>query len=145
MKFNALLAMLALAANASFTIPQRSEAAELVALGDFGTTCLDGAWLRPCEVWSAGYLNTTEGRPVIAYQMQIGSAPGGSDSVGVVLLQPEAGGWTVLYSQYGGAIYEPPLLSDGPLVHVPAYQYGDAEKMPICCSSGTRAIPAGTP
>ena len=126
MKFRALLAVLAIAAIAIVTIPKPGHAAEPVAVGDIGATCLADAWLEPCVVRSAGYLNTTEGAPRIAFQIQFGSQPGGGDGSGIVLLQPGAGGWSVLASDYQGAFYESPRLGDGTMLHVPAYQYGTA-------------------
>ena len=126
MKFRALLAVLALAVIAIVTIPKPSDAAELVALDDFGTTCLPDAWLDDCIVDSAGYLNATGDAPHIAFQLQTGSAPGGGAANGIVLLQAVADGWTELASQNDGAFYSTPRLSDGPLLHVPGYQYGTA-------------------
>jgi len=126
MKFRALLAVLALAVIAIVTIPKPSDAAELVALDDFGTTCLPDAWLDDCMVDSAGYLNDTGDAPHIAFQLQTGSAPGGADANGIVLLQATADGWMKLALENDDAFYEAPQLSDGPLLHVPAYHYGTA-------------------
>jgi hypothetical protein len=126
MKLRALLAVLIFGTSAIVTLPRLGNAAESVAIEDLGTTCLDDSWLKACVVLSAGYLNTTEGEARIAFQIQRGSTPGGGDGAGIVLLQPEAGRWAMLASDYQGAFYEPPLLSDGSLLHVPAYQYGTA-------------------
>ena len=125
MKFRALLAVLALAVIAIVTIPKPSDAAELVALDDFGTTCLD-ATLDACVVQSAGYLNSRDGAPSIAFQVQTGSNEFDGIAAQVVLLVPEDDGWTVLANDSEGVAYSTPLLADDTLLHVPGYQDGTA-------------------
>lgn len=125
MTSRALLTAFLLAATAVVTIPGALNAAEPVALDSFGTTCLDDT-LKACVVQSAGYLNTREGAPRIAFQLQNGSNEYDGIAAQVVLLVPEDDAWTVLASDSQGVFYSAPLLIEDTLLHVPGSQDGTA-------------------
>ena len=105
-------------------LPAELRAAEL---DDIGTTCLETS-LDGCKVYSGGYFNVADfgdegGKPLIAWQTQLGSTAMDGVIGGFVLFQHGDDGWSLLDSGFDGFFEVPRLNQDG-LLHVPGYSQG---------------------
>lgn len=99
-------------------------AAAPLKLKTFGSVCLEST-LEDCTVVEAGIV--TPGRAFgLAYQLQSGTDEYDSLGGGVVLFAQDEQGWDLWGTDFAGATYKTPYLSEGEetLFHVPGYAAG---------------------
>lgn len=93
-------------------------------LKTFGSVCLEST-LEDCTVVEAGFV--TPGRAfALAYQLQSGTDEYGGIGGGAVLFAQNASGWDLWGTDFAGASYTTPNLSeaDETLFHIPGYAAG---------------------
>ena len=123
MKLTKLLILGLVAATGVVVFLPRDAMAAPISLDGFDQTCI-GAILDDCTVQSAGYLNTSEGRPSIAFQIQAGSTTDDGTIGSVLLFEPTSDGWTQLIEAHQAYSYDIPAITNSGLLYIGGYTSG---------------------